>query len=56
MVKNAVILGYDAVSPLGTDMETQWKNAVGGKSGIGPLKRFPLSGEFPVRISGEVAE
>ena len=32
------------------------ENAVGGKSGIGPLKRFPLSGVFPVRIAGEVAE
>ena len=32
------------------------ENAVGGKSGIGPLKRFPLSGEFPIRIAGEVAE
>jgi len=32
------------------------ENAVGGKSGVGPLKRFPLSDEFPVRIAGEVAE
>ncbi len=55
MVENAVILGYDAVSPLGTDMETQWENAVGGKSGIGPLTRFPLTDDFPVRIAGEVA-
>jgi 3-oxoacyl-[acyl-carrier-protein] synthase II len=56
MVKRAVILGYDAVSPLGTDMKTQWENAAGGKSGIGPLTRFPLTDEFPVRIAGEVAE
>ena len=56
MVKSAVILGYDAVSPLGTDMETQWENAIGGKSGIGPLTRFPLTDEFPVRIAGQVAD
>ena len=56
MVKSAVILGYDAVSPLGTNMEAQWKNAVGGKSGIGPLTRFPLTDEFPVRIAGEVTD
>ncbi|MBT3257541.1 MAG: beta-ketoacyl-[acyl-carrier-protein] synthase family protein, partial [Deltaproteobacteria bacterium] len=56
MVKRAVILGYDAVSPLGTDMETQWENAAGGKSGIGPLTRFPLTDEFPVRIAGQVGE
>ena len=28
MVKKAVILGYDSVSPLGTDLATQWKRAV----------------------------
>ena len=37
-------------------METQWENAVGGKSGIGPLTRFPLTDDFPVRIAGEVAD
>jgi 3-oxoacyl-[acyl-carrier-protein] synthase II len=52
--KKAVILGYDAVSPLGTDWETQWERAVRGDSGIGPLTRFPLSPDFPVRVAGEV--
>lgn len=56
MVKNAVILGYDAVSPLGTDMETQWERAVRGESGIGALTRFHLSDSFPVRIAGQVGE
>jgi len=49
-----VILGYDAISPLGVDMETQWKRAVRGDSGIGSLTRFPLRDHFPVRIAGEV--
>lgn len=53
--RKAVILGYDAVSPLGTDWETQWERAVRGDSGIGPLTRFPLSDDFPVRVAGEVA-
>jgi 3-oxoacyl-[acyl-carrier-protein] synthase II len=53
--KKAVVLGYDAVSPLGTDWETQWERAVRGDSGIGPLTRFPLSSDFPVRVAGEVA-
>ncbi len=48
-----VILGYDAISPLGVDMETQWKRAAMGDSGIGPLTRFPLRDHFPVRIAGE---
>jgi len=56
MVDRAVVLGYDAVSPLGTDLETQWERAVRGESGVGPLTRFPLTEDFPVRIAGQVAE
>ena len=44
--KKAVILGYDAVSPLGTDLDTQWQRAVAGDSGIGKLTRFPLDRRF----------
>jgi 3-oxoacyl-[acyl-carrier-protein] synthase II len=51
-----VILGYDAVSPLGIDMETQWDQASRGLSGIGVLTRFPLREGFPVRIAGQVKE
>ncbi|MBN2126569.1 MAG: beta-ketoacyl-[acyl-carrier-protein] synthase family protein [Deltaproteobacteria bacterium] len=54
--KKAVILGYDAVSPLGTDMETQWTRALKGESGIGALTRFSPAAGFPVRIAGQVAE
>ena len=56
MSKKTVILGYDAVSSLGTDLDTQWQRAVAGESGIGKLTRFPLSADFPVRVAGEVAE
>ena len=54
--KRAVILGYDAVSSLGTDLEGQWQKAVQGESGIGYLTRFPLTDDFPVRIAGQVAD
>ena len=54
--KNAVILGYDAVSPLGTDLKDQWNRAAKGESGIGDLTRFPLKKNFPVRIAGQVEE
>ena len=54
--KKAVILGYDAVSSLGTDMARQWQRARAGESGIAPLTRFPFSADFPVRIAGEVPE
>lgn len=52
----AVILGYDAVSPLGTDMGTQWNRAVKGESGIGHLTRFPVQEGFPVHIAGQVED
>ncbi len=54
--KKAVIVGYDAVSPLGTEMDTQWARAIRGESGIGALTRFPLTDDFPVKIAGEVED
>jgi 3-oxoacyl-[acyl-carrier-protein] synthase II len=54
--KRPVILGYDAVSPLGVEMEEQWERAARGESGIGALTRFPLADGFPVRIAGQAAE
>lgn len=50
-----VILGYDCVSPLGTELDGQWSRAAAGQSGISALTRFPLRDAFPVRIAGEVA-
>lgn len=52
--KKAVILGYDMVSPLGTDLNKQWRRALEGESGVGVLTRFPLRDDFPVRIAGQV--
>ncbi|OHD72199.1 MAG: 3-oxoacyl-ACP synthase [Spirochaetes bacterium RBG_16_49_21] len=52
----AVIIGYDTVSPLGTDMHTQWERAVSGESGIGRLTRFSFNEDFPVHIAGQVGE
>ena len=48
-----VVLGYDAVSPLGIDIDDQWRKALAGASGIGPLTRFALTENFPVRIAGQ---
>ncbi len=55
-LKDAVIVGYDAISPLGKDLASQWQQALAGQSGIGPLTRFPLSDDFPVRIAGQVPD
>ena len=54
--RDAVIIGYDAISPLGRDLDGQWQRALDGKSGIGPLTRFPLDADFPVRIAGQVPD
>ncbi len=49
-----IVIGYDAVSPLGIDLDRQWARAVAGTSGVGPLTRFALTDRFPVRIAGQV--
>ncbi len=54
--KDAVIVGYDAISPLGSDLQKQWQRALDGKSGIGTLTRFQLPENFPVHIAGQVPD
>ena len=49
-----VIVGVDAVSPLGLDLEAQWHRALAGQSGVGPLTRFEPPNGFPVSIAGQV--
>lgn len=51
-----VIVGFDAISPLGLDLDQQWQTALAGKSGIGPLTRFETPDNFPVKIAGQVAD
>ena len=53
---NPVILACDCVTPLGLAFEEQWPAALSGTSGIGPLTRFPLAEDFPVRIAGQVPD
>ena len=52
----SVIIGWDMVSPLGTDLEDQWRRAAEGASGIGPLTRFVPPEGFPVTIAGQVPD
>jgi 3-oxoacyl-[acyl-carrier-protein] synthase II len=54
--KKVVIVGYDAVSPLGTDLQVQWKRALRGESGVANLTRFAISDHFPVNIAGQVED
>jgi 3-oxoacyl-[acyl-carrier-protein] synthase II len=52
-MKRVVITGLGAVTPLGCDAETTWRNMAAGRSGVGPLTVFDTTG-FPVRIAGQV--
>jgi len=50
-----VITGLGAVTPLGNDVQTFWKNCIGGQSGAGPITRFDAE-KFRTRIACEVKE
>ncbi len=52
----SVVVGYDAVSCLGTNLNDQWNRAVRGESGVGLLTRFPVNTDFPVHVAGQVDE
>src|SRR3954469_12886810 len=51
--RRVVVTGMGAVSPLGNDLESSWKSAIEGRSGITAVTRFDAS-QFDSRIAGEV--
>lgn len=53
--KRVVVTGLGALSPLGNDVETSWKNAIGGVSGIGPITRVE-SDEYPAKVAAELKD
>ena len=42
-LKRVVVTGMGALSPIGNDVETAWRNAAEGKSGAGPITHFDAS-------------
>ena len=54
--ERSVIIGYDVMTCLGSDVGTTWQRACVGASGIGPITRFPLRRDAPVTIAGEMCE
>ena len=52
--RRVVITGLGIVSPVGSTVDSAWKNLLEGRSGIGPITRFDVSA-FPVRFGGSVA-
>jgi 3-oxoacyl-[acyl-carrier-protein] synthase II len=53
--RRVAITGLGAVSPLGCGIAKNWQALLAGRSGIGPLTRFPCD-DFPTRIAGEVRD
>lgn len=51
--RRAVVTGVGAVTPIGNDHPTFWRNLVAGVSGGGPITSFDAS-SFEVRIAAEV--
>jgi 3-oxoacyl-[acyl-carrier-protein] synthase II len=49
------VTGLGAITPIGNDVPTFWKNLTGGVSGAGPITAFDAS-EFPVRIGCEIKD
>jgi 3-oxoacyl-[acyl-carrier-protein] synthase II len=53
--RRVVVTGMGIVSPVGNTVETAWANILAGRSGIGPITDFDVSG-YPVRIGGSVKD
>ncbi|HEY0071557.1 MAG TPA: beta-ketoacyl-ACP synthase II [Chloroflexia bacterium] len=51
--RRVVITGMGAVSPLGNDVESSWRGAIEGRSGVGPITRFDTTG-YETRIAAEI--
>jgi len=54
-MRRVVVTGMGAVSPLGNDLASTWDGIVNGRSGIGPVTHFDVSG-LTTRIAGEVRD
>lgn len=55
MKKGLVITGMGAVTPLGNNVESFWRNLVSGQCGVGRISRFDAS-RLPVQIAAEVKD
>lgn len=53
MSRRVVVTGLGTVNPLGLDVESFWRAALDGRSGIGEITLFDAS-EMKVRFAGEV--
>lgn len=54
-MRRVVITGIGMITPLGFDLNDQWRSLMEGRSGIGPITHFDAS-EFSAKIAGEVKD
>lgn len=52
-MRRVVVTGLGMVSPLGSDVETSWKNILASKSGAGTITRFDAT-DYVCRVACEV--
>jgi len=52
MKRRVVVTGFGAVTPLGNDINTTWKNLIAGENGIDKLTRVDAD-LFPAKVAGE---
>ena len=52
-MRRVVVTGVGAVTPIGNDVPTFWKNLLAGKNGIVPLDRFDVS-EYKAKVAAQV--
>src|SRR5919201_503671 len=53
--RRVVVTGLGAVSPLGNDVETTWRNLTAGESGAGPITHFDAT-DYPVSFACELKD
>ncbi len=53
--RRVVVTGLGALTPIGNDTETSWKNALAGVSGVGPLTRVNIEG-LPAKVAAELKD
>ena len=53
--RRAVVTGLGAITPIGNDVATFWRNLVEGVSGVAPISLFDAS-DYEVRIAAEIKD
>jgi len=52
--RRVVVTGIGLLTPLGQGAELSWKAILAGKSGIGRITTFDVSGDYACKVAGEV--